>query len=179
MVSIHTMSEPETIEEGKHLHFLLRGTWEYVSRPGISGIVLVVPITDDDQIVLVEQYRPPVDSRVIELVAGLAGDIAGQEDEDLTEAARRELIEETGYDAACIERLAAGPPCAGVCDEYLTMFRATGLTKVGPGGGDSSEDIVVHTVPVAEIHEWLAAREQDGLMIDLKIYGGLHLALRS
>ena len=80
-----------------------------------------------EQLVLVEQYRPPLDAHIIELCAGLAGDVPGKEDEPLEDAARRELLEECGYDAEHLEFLTEGPPAQGLCDEFLTFFKATGL----------------------------------------------------
>ncbi|MCW8925413.1 MAG: NUDIX hydrolase, partial [Xanthomonadales bacterium] len=70
--------------------------WEYAFRTNASGVVVMVPVTDEGELVLVEQYRKPVDNRLIELPAGLVGDLddAG---EGFKEAAQRELFEETGY----------------------------------------------------------------------------------
>src|SRR5215217_1288754 len=91
---------PTTIAEGKRVRLVRRGDWEFVTRKKSSGIVAIVAVTDDYKLVLVEQYRPPVAKSVIELPAGLAGDEAGHEQEDLLTAARRELLEETGYEAS-------------------------------------------------------------------------------
>src|SRR5437868_5276351 len=102
------MSDLETIAKGKHLHLVRRGTWEFAHRPNITGIVGIVAVTDDGKLILVEQFRPPVNTAVIELPAGLAGDVAGADDEPLAAAARRELLEETGFDAAEMEELCHG-----------------------------------------------------------------------
>ena len=169
----------QTVADGKHIALVRKGTWEYAARKGVSGIVGIVAVTDDGMLVLVEQERPPVGARVVELPAGLAGDDAGHEGEDLAAAARRELLEETGYEARTIERLAAGAASAGMTDEVITLFLATGLTKTGTGGGDGSENITVHEVPLAGIADWLAAREREGRLIDLKVYGGLYFAART
>jgi len=88
--------EVKTVWDGKYLSMKLRGRWEFVQRKNISGIVGIVPITDSNELVLVDQYRAAVGKRVFELPAGLAGDIAGQEDESFKTAADRELLEETG-----------------------------------------------------------------------------------
>ena len=89
----------KTIAETKFLKLVERGTWSFVQRQSDVRIVAIVAVTNNDELVLVEQYRPPTDSRVIELPAGLAGDIQGQESESLQTAAGRELLEETGYTA--------------------------------------------------------------------------------
>ena len=117
-----------------------------------------------------------MDCRVIELPAGLAGDAPGQAGEDLAQAARRELYEECGYEAGQLELLTEGPPSAGLSSEYISLFKATGLRQTGPGGGDASEAITVHKVPLAEVHAWLEARRGEGLMIDPKVYAGLYFA---
>ncbi len=168
------MNDVTTLIKGRHLHFVTRGSWEFVTRPGISGIVLVLAVTDDAEVVLIEQYRPPVDAQVIELCAGLAGDLPEYEGESLEDAARRELIEECGYDATTFEWLTEGPPAQGVCDEYLTFFKATGLTRVSEGGGDDSEDIIVHHVPIADVRSWLENRRKTGTLIDPKIFTALY-----
>ena len=167
-----------TLADGKHIALVRRGGWEYAARKNVSGIVGVVAVTDDRRLVLVEQDRPPVNGRVIELPAGLAGDDDRHRDEDLAAAARRELLEETGYAAREMRRLAAGAASAGMTDEIITLFPATGLAKSGPGGGDGSEDITVHEVPLDGILDWLAAREAEGRLIDLKVYAGLYFARR-
>jgi len=169
-------SNEVTVAEGKYVRLVRQGGWEFARRKGISGIVGIVAVTDDGKLVLVEQYRAPVGANVIELPAGLAGDAKGHEREDLADAARRELLEETGYEARSMQRVAAGAASAGMTDEIITLFRATGLTKTGEGAGDETEDITVHEVPLAGITDWLAAQERGGKLIDLKVYCGLYFA---
>ncbi len=162
------------LAEGRHLRLVSRGGWEFAERPHVTGIVVIVAVSPEDNLILVEQYRPPVGRRVIELPAGLAGDVAGAEEEDLSEAARRELLEETGYDAKTFTRLFEGPPSAGMSSELLTFFRAEGLTKVEAGGGDESEDIQIHEVPLEQVRAWLDERIQaNDVYIDPKVFAGL------
>jgi ADP-ribose pyrophosphatase len=168
----------EVIADGKHIALVRRGGWEFARRKGVSGIVGIVAVTDDGKLVLVEQQRPPVAARVVELPAGLAGDAEGYEGEDLEAAARRELLEETGYSARQMRRVAAGAASAGMTDEVITLFVATGLEKAGPGGGDGAEQITVHEISLARVEAWLKERERDGLLIDLKVYAGLYFARR-
>jgi ADP-ribose pyrophosphatase len=123
---------------------------------------------------LIEQFRPPVGKRVIEIPAGLAGDETGHEMEELAAAARRELLEETGYEAKTMKPVGEGPPSAGICDEVIAMFVATGLTKTGDGAGDGSEDITLHEVPVSRVPAFLKRKAREGCLIDLKVYGGLY-----
>lgn len=168
----------EIVWQGRYLQVARRGTWEYVTRQGTTGVVGIVAITEDRRIVLVEQYRPPLGARVIELPAGLVGDRAGQEQENMEEAALRELQEETGYAAGEMVRLAEGVSSAGLSDECITLFLARGLRRTGDGGGDGSEEITVHEVALTGIAEWLEERRREGLAIDLKIYAGIEPASR-
>lgn len=150
--------------------------WEYVERLGATGVVAVVAVTDDHRLLLVEQHRPPLRARVIELPAGLAGDNAGNAAEDLLAAAQRELLEETGYAAARWSCLTAGPPSAGLSTEIITFFEARGLVRAGPGAGDGSERIALHEVPLGEAGAWLAGAAREGRLIDPKVFTGLYFA---
>jgi ADP-ribose pyrophosphatase len=171
-------SKVDVVADGKYVQLVRQGAWEYARRKGISGIVAVVAVTDDGKLLLVEQYRAPVGASVIELPAGLAGDAKGHEREDLADAARRELLEETGCEAGQMQRVAAGAASAGMTDEIITLFRATGLRKTGEGSGDETEDITVREVPLADVEHWLAEQERAGKLVDLKVYCGLYFARR-
>ena len=69
-----------------------------------------------------------------------------------------------------------GPIAVGVSDETVSFFDARGLVRVGAGGGDDTEDIAVHEVPLAELNAFLASQRSKGLGIDPKIFAGLFLA---
>jgi ADP-ribose pyrophosphatase len=168
--------KPRVLAKGRFLTFIEEGGWEYVTRPGVTGIVVIVAVTDDDRLVLVEQYRPAVHNRVIELPAGLVGDIDGQRAESLRDAAARELEEETGYRAAAWDALQEGPVAVGVSDEVVSFFRAREIARVGAGGGDDTEDITVHEVPLGELRGFLEAKQRAGLAVDPKIHAGLYAA---
>ena len=172
----NTDDKPRVLAEGRFLTFLDESGWEYVTRPGVTGIVVIVAVTDAGRLVLVEQYRPAVHRRVIELPAGLVGDVEGRRAESMRDAAARELEEETGYRAGEMVALFEGPIAVGVSDETVSFFDARGLTRVGAGGGDDTEDITVHEVPVGELKAFLAAKMAAGLAVDPKIHAGLWLA---
>ena len=175
MLNAMREGQPKTVvAHGKHMNFARRGGWEYVERTNISGIVAIVAVTDEGSLLLVEQYRPPMDRGVIELPAGLAGDIAGHEAEALAVAARRELLEETGYEAKEMTALVEGASSAGITDEVVTLFRATGLKRVGPGAGDGGEEITLHEVQVRDVLEWLQSRMKTGHSVDMKVFAGLY-----
>ena len=161
------------LHEGEFLRLLRRRHWEYVERTNAHGVAVIVAITDADELLLVEQYRWPLERPVIELPAGLVGDVGV--DETLLEAAQRELEEETGYRAAHMSELAAGPATAGLSNEITTFFRAGGLTRTGPGGGDETETITVHPVPLAALRGWLRDQSERAA-VDPKLYAGLWLA---
>jgi ADP-ribose pyrophosphatase len=59
----------------------------------------------------------------------------------------------------------------------VTFFRAAGLKQGGPGGGDETERIIVHRMPIAGADEWLRARVAAGFLIDEKVYVGLYFAV--
>jgi len=171
-----SVAKSETIHyQGRFLGLKERDHWEYAYRTNASGVVVLVPVTDAGELLLVEQYRIPVKSRVIELPAGLAGDTQDTE-ESLVTAARRELIEETGYRAGFLEELLTSPSTPGMSDEIVTIFFASGLERVGPGGGNGDESIIVHHVPLESAPQWLETRAAEGIMVDPKIYAGLFWA---
>jgi ADP-ribose pyrophosphatase len=167
----------ETLANGRFVRLVKRDGWEYVDRVDSSGVVIIAAVTDDERLILVEQHRTPVEASVIELPAGLAGDLPGAADESLAAAAHRELLEETGYEAERMVRLTSGPPSAGLSTEIVTLYRASGLKRAGPGGGDHTEDITVHEVPLSHVCRWLEERANGGALLDPKIYAALYFIL--
>ena len=164
----------QSLAKGRYLHLVDDNGWEYVQRTNTNGVVAIVPLLAGNSVVLVDQYRIPLDKRVIEFPAGLAGDTADTAGEDLSIAASRELEEETGYRAAQWTFLTEGPPSAGLTSELITFYLARDLERIGPGGGDDSEDIICHEVALTEIDAWLRAKEKEGYIIDPKVYTGLY-----
>jgi ADP-ribose pyrophosphatase len=165
------VNELTTVYAGRHLSMVVCGDWEFATRNTKRPSVGIVAITDAGRIVLVEQFRPPVGRTVVELPAGLAGDIADAKDEALVEAAKRELLEETGYVAAEWKALGGGFTSPGLTDESIVLFLARGLTKRGAGGGDGSEQITIHEIALDEVVGWL---HQNELSLDLKLLAGLY-----
>ena len=159
--------EPEQIVwEGRFIAARRRGQWEYVSRTrDVSAAVILA--MDGDDVILVEQYRVPLQARCLELPAGLIGD--DQEGEDAEAAAIRELEEETGYRAGRMVDLGRFHASPGMSSEGFTLLRAEGLTRTGDGGGVAGEDIMVHRVPLAELPALVAAKRAEGCAIDVKL----------
>lgn len=172
------MNDARTVYEGKYLRMVVRGHWEYVERTHADGMaVIIIAVTPDDDVLFVEQYRVPLQRRTIEMPAGLVGDdVAG---DTLEDAAQRELIEETGWQAGRVQVLMTGPTSSGMSSERIAFVRATQLTKVGAGGGVAGEDITVHAVPRAQAPAWLVARSREGFEVDLKLWAGLWMIDRN
>ena len=169
------MNQPtQTIlHSGKFLALIKEGHWEYVDRVNATGAALILAVTADRKILLVEQYRIPVHARTIELPAGIVGDEPGCSNESQAEAARRELLEETGYATDNLLPLMTGPSCSGLTSERVTLFRASELRHVGKGGGVANEKITIHEIPMVEVVRWLETKAGTGVLIDPKIYAGL------
>jgi len=83
----------EVLCEGRHMVFLKTGDWEYVEHRVAKEAAMIVAVTEDRRLVLAEEFRPPVGRPVVSLPTGLIGDEGA---EDGSNAARRELAEETG-----------------------------------------------------------------------------------
>lgn len=168
--------ERRVLAEGRWVRLVAQDHWEWAERTNVPGAVVIAAVTEDQELVLVEQYRIPLAARVIEMPAGLVGDTA--HDEAWIEAARRELLEETGYQAKRLKCLAGGPASAGMTNETYSLYLATGMRRVADGGGEEGEDIVVHVVPLAKIERWLASRRKQGVLVDPRVYAGLYFVLR-
>lgn len=160
-------AEPEEIMwQGKFVTAKRRGKWEYVSRArGIKAAVILA--IEDGHVLLVEQYRVPLERYCIELPAGLIGDHDGGEDA-LTSAAR-ELEEETGYSAGTLEIVGEFFSSPGMVSESFTLVRARGLTKIGNGGGVDGENIIVHRVAVAHLLAFVQAKRAENCVVDVKL----------
>lgn len=168
--------QKEILAAGKYLRLVKEGHWEYAERNNATGAVVIVALTSAGKLLLTEQYRVPVKSMVIELPAGLVGDIPGEEDEAWATAAQRELLEETGYFAKKIKHLTGGPISAGFGNETLSIFLAQGIEKIEKGGGVEGEDIKVHEVLLSRVPAWLRKKQREGLLVDPKVFAGLYFA---
>src|SRR3546814_18465761 len=105
-----TDETPELLYQGEWLRMVKRGQWESCERThGKDGLaVLVIAVTPDDHVLFVEQYRVPLGAKPLEMPAGLVGDDDARA--TLESPPRRELIQETGWDAARLDVLPAGHP---------------------------------------------------------------------
>jgi ADP-ribose pyrophosphatase len=145
------------------------GTWDFVRRPHSDACVGILAITDQHEIILVEQHRIPVGKRVIEVPAGLIGDDEGKQGEDALTAAARELEEETGYRAGSLEVLGEFYSSPGMVSECFTLLKATALTRVSEGGGTEGENITVHRVALRDLSRFVAEWRRAGHAVDVRI----------
>jgi len=161
----------ETVWAGKYISVCKQGRWEYVSRTGSTGAVVVLA-EHDGRVIMVEQYRVPLRRRCLELPAGLVGD----EDENATieETAIKELEEETGFTAERVEKLGEFHSSPGMVAESFMLVRAHGVRKVGEGGGNDHEEIEVHLVPRVEIPQFVESRRREGIAVDVKLLLFMH-----
>ena len=120
---------PTTLHTGKFLALIKEGRWEYVNRVNATGAAIILAVTVDQKILLVEQYRIPIHACTIELPAGIIGDEPGRANESQAEAARRELLEETGYAAERVDAVMTGPACSGLASERVTLFHSHPITR--------------------------------------------------
>lgn len=121
------------------------------------GAVCVIPITDDNEVIVERQYRYPVEEVLTEIPAGKLD----YKDEDRLEAAKRELREETGYTADAWTDLGIFYPAAAYSDEKITLYMARGL-HAGERDLDEDEFINVVKVPINDlIEEVMAGRITD------------------
>lgn len=110
------------------------------------GAVCIVPVTDDNKVIMENQYRYPIAQLIQEIPAGKL-DAA---DEDRLEAAKRELREETGYTADEWIDMGLYYPAPAYSDEKITMYLAKGLHK-GETDLDDDEFIEVTEIPITEL----------------------------
>ncbi len=164
------------LQETPYLRFIDRDGWYFVERPHPGGVVLLVALTPAGELLLLEQFRPALSRWIIELPAGLVGDDPANSAEPLLEAAGRELTEETGWSAQRLEIITSCATAPGLASEVITFVRASGLHKVGPGGGVGGEQIRVHAVPLERVPAWLEERVREGGLVSLQTYAGLWFA---
>ena len=156
----------EIVWQGKFVTAKRKGKWEYVSRSrGIKAAVILA--VEDGHVLLVEQFRVPLGRNCVELPAGLIGDET--EGEDPLEAAGRELEEETGYRATKLESLGEYYSSPGMVSVSFTLVRASGLTKVGDGGGTDGENITVHRVALSELKQFLETKRAENIGVDVRL----------
>lgn len=159
--------------EGEYLKVFKRNNWEYVERKKATGIAGIIAITDDLKLVLIEQYREPVQKICIEIPAGLVGD---KGPETILEGAHRELLEETGYNASKMRLLGDFPVSPGSATEVLSLILASDLKKTNHKIGDETENIKVIEIPILSNLNVVMSLSQNGQRyIDCKVFAAIYL----
>ena len=165
------------LHQGQFLTLYRHAHWEYVERVSARGAAAMLAITPQREIVLVEQYRIPLQARTIELPAGIIGDSAEFAGESVEDSALRELLEETGYRGRSATMILSGPTAPGLTSETSNIVYVEGLERVHAGGGVDGEDITVHVVALDQVHDWLEQQRARGLRIEPRIYAALYFVL--
>jgi ADP-ribose pyrophosphatase len=133
-----------------------------------GGVAAIVAIDSENNVLLVRQYRKPVERVLLEIPAG------GMESgEDALVCARRELEEETGFSAERWEELGFFYTSPGFCTEQMHLYLATEL-RPAENAADDDENIELVRVPLASVPELIASGE----VCDAKSIAGLLIALR-
>lgn len=149
--------ETVALPDGKEFHL------DVIRHPGAAAIV---PMTRNDTVIMIEQYRHAVGGTIWEIPAGTLD--AG---ESPLSCARRELTEETGYAAAAWEKLGEITPVPGYSDERIQIFLATDLSPAAQNL-DPDEVLAVRELPFAQAMEMIT----DGRIQDAKTICGLFMA---
>ena len=145
-------------------------SWENIKRtPDRGAAVIIALLRPSNRLVLIRQFRPPVDNYVIEFPAGLI-----DEGEDSNTSAIRELKEETGYKGKIIKSTQPVYSSPGLTDETVTIVFVDVDEKdpenINPVSfNEATEDIQVYLVERNKIKEFLKERESAGDSIDAKL----------
>ena len=150
----------ETIFEGKYLRFKRKyfkdrngkeRIWEYVKRNGVSStFVVIFALTKNKEVILEKNYRVPFEKWFIELPMGLCD----QKGEKEIEAARRELLEETGYEAKKLIPILRGKVSSGIT-EIASFYFAENVELVAKPSTDPAEEIEVIKIPLNKLVDFV------------------------
>ena len=166
-----------TIAEGRFLRIVEKdvsggngrdGKWETVERTNVhgSGAVIIIAVTRGGELLFEKNWRAPIESWVVQFPAGLT-DVANESEED---AARRELLEETGYVAGTLVPVFLSPLAAAVTATRAMHYFAPDVEFVGKPVNTDIEEIEVVKVPVDQADEFMM-NLPEGVELDLQVPG--------
>lgn len=171
------ITKRDILFEGKYLRFVRKDAetdtggkfaWETIERVNVygKGAVVITALTREKELILERNWRAPLESFIIQLPAGLI-DIPGESEED---AARRELLEETGYKAEKLIPIIAVPLSPDLTPTRATHFFAPDVEFLGRESSDASEEIEILKVPLRELDDFLLNVAKD-TELDLRVPG--------
>lgn len=146
-ITIHKWKNIQLIEEDAQLPNGATVRHTTIAHPGAA---VILPITSDNKIVLLKQFRPSLKKWILELPAGTI-----ENNEQPIECAYRELAEETGFQANQLHSLGQCTPLAGFCDEIQHLFVARDLVSLKSLNLDADEVIEVLTADLQTIEQWI------------------------
>ena len=147
-----------------------KGTWETIKKKSYKRIVVIFAVTKKKELILEKTFRIPIKSFVIELPAGLTD----KKGESETTAAKRELLEETGYLAKKVIPLFEWPLEPGSVSNMAILFFAPDVEYVGKKGSDDTEEIEVLKVSLKKLPKFLASSHKK-VPVDIKIFGAFSI----
>lgn len=143
--------------------------WEWLEK---KNPVLIFPITYDNKIILIKNFRVPFEKYIIETPAGLLD----KKGEGIEDAARRELLEETGYEAEILYPLKRYGVAPATISLYAHVFIATGCRKVVDTLTDATEDITVMEIAAEKLLDFYFNLKEDDALFNLNILGLYEIA---
>ncbi len=178
------ITKKETLFDGNYLgvvrkHFITETGqecfWETIERKNIynGGAVVIVALTKKRELILERNWRVPIESFVIQFPAGLT-DKKGESEE---QAARRELLEETGYRAEKLIPIISVPLCPALATTRASHFFAPDVEFTGNIMNDAAEEIEVLKVPLEKLDHFLFNLPED-TELDLRVPGILRILER-
>ena len=153
---LHRWKNIQLVEEDIRLPTGISISHTTIIHPGAA---VILPITEDENIILLKQFRPSLGKWIIELPAGTI-----ENNEEPLACAKRELFEETGYQADDFHSLGQCTPMAGFCDEIQYLFVAKQLSLPMKQKLDDDEVIEVIKASLCQIEQWI----RDDLITDAK-----------
>lgn len=135
----------------------------------LADWVNVIPVTSDGQVVMVRQYRHGIREVTLEVPGGLVGP-----GDTPLEAAHRELLEETGYEAGDIKLIGVAHPQPAVLNNRHFTFLATNVRPTTTPHLDEGEDIEVVLIPLSEVQRKIAEGEITNAMVIVAFYWYFH-----